>query len=174
MNSTLIRQDPTETERTVELRVWYDTEGKSMDLPDLSKGADVGNRQSLFEWISRTLRSMTLCRLAVMKTLAQIITEGLGLGDKPDYVSVKAMTTMIKKDNAVYMVGREREVECNRRNDRSVCVYRCVQKTDVERKSSMKTTAPTAVKNVIRRTIISNGPTWFRYVYTRKTYAKFA
>ncbi len=48
VNSTLIRQDPTETQRTVELRVWFDNEGKSMDLPDLSKGGDGGNRQSLF------------------------------------------------------------------------------------------------------------------------------
>ncbi len=46
INSTLIRQDPTETPRTVELRVWFDNEGKSMDLPDLSKGADLANRQS--------------------------------------------------------------------------------------------------------------------------------
>ena len=46
-NSTLVRQDPTETQRTVELRVWFDNEGKSIDLPDLSKGADVGNRQSM-------------------------------------------------------------------------------------------------------------------------------
>ena len=42
MNSTLICQDPVETPRAVELRVWFDNEGKSMDLPDLSKGADVG------------------------------------------------------------------------------------------------------------------------------------
>lgn len=47
MNGTLIRHDPTETPRTVELRVWYDNEGKSMDLPDLSKGGDMTNRQSL-------------------------------------------------------------------------------------------------------------------------------
>ena len=113
---------------------------------------------------------MTVYLSAVMKTLAQIITEGLGLGDKPDYVSVKAMTTMIKKDNAVYMVGHEQEVECNRRDDRSMCAYRCVQKTDVERKSSMKTTEPIAVKNVIRRTIISNGLTWFRYVHEGNLY----
>ena len=39
-----------------------------------------------------------------MKTLAQIIAEGLGLNDKPDYVSVKALTTLIKKETAVYMV----------------------------------------------------------------------
>ena len=42
--------------------------------------------------------------LAPIKTLSQIISEGLGLGDKPDYISVKAMTTLIKKDTAVYMV----------------------------------------------------------------------
>jgi hypothetical protein len=52
MNSTLIRQDPTETQRTVDLRVWYDNEGKSMDLPDLSKGADITNRQGSFKYLS--------------------------------------------------------------------------------------------------------------------------
>ncbi len=48
VNSTLTRLDPPETQRTVELRVWFDNEGKSMDLPDLSKGADLANRQSSF------------------------------------------------------------------------------------------------------------------------------
>ncbi len=41
---------------------------------------------------------------ASIKTLAQIISEGLGLGDKPDYVSVKALSTLIKKETAVYTV----------------------------------------------------------------------
>ena len=41
---------------------------------------------------------------AATKTFSQIIAEGIGLGDKPDYVSVKALTTLIKKDTAVYMV----------------------------------------------------------------------
>jgi hypothetical protein len=61
-----------------------------MDLPDLSKGAEVGNRQTAF------------------KTFSQVISEGLGLGDKPDYVNVKAMSTVIKKDTAVYMVNRKK------------------------------------------------------------------
>jgi hypothetical protein len=39
-----------------------------------------------------------------MKTLSQISSEGLGLSDKPDYISVKAMITSIKKDTVVYMV----------------------------------------------------------------------
>lgn len=90
INSTMVCHDPAETPRTVELRVWFDNEGKSMDLPDLSKGADVSNRQT------------------PLKTLAQIISEGLGSSDKPDYVSVKAMTTFLKKDTAVYMVNPRR------------------------------------------------------------------
>lgn len=93
VNSTLICPDPAETPRTVELRVWFDNEGKSMDLPDLSKGADLSNRQT------------------AMKTLSQIISEGLGLGDKPDYVSVKAMSTVMKKDTAVYMVNTRRMID---------------------------------------------------------------
>ncbi|UJR37326.1 hypothetical protein I4U23_030034 [Adineta vaga] len=106
MNSTLLRQDPTETSRTVELRVWFDNEGKSMDLPDLSKGADAGNRQT------------------PMKTLSQIISEGLGLGDKPDYVSVKAINTLIKKDTAVYMMCPEDR--CSKKVvDENNGLYRC-------------------------------------------------
>ncbi len=87
----MICQDPADTPRTVELRVWFDNEGKSMDLPDLSKGADMGTRQTAF------------------KTLSQVISEGLGLGDKPDYVSIKAMATLLKKENAVYMVNSKKE-----------------------------------------------------------------
>ena len=64
-----------------------------MDLPDLSKGSDVANRQAPF------------------KTLAQIIAEGLGLGDKPDYINVKALLTIIKKDSAVYMVISREETK---------------------------------------------------------------
>ncbi|CAF4765905.1 unnamed protein product [Rotaria sp. Silwood1] len=106
INSTLIRQDPTETQRTVELRVWFDNEGKSIDLPDLSKGADNGNRQT------------------VIKTLSQIVAEGLGLGDKPDYVSVKAITTIIKKDTAIYMMCPEEK--CSKKViDENNGTYRC-------------------------------------------------
>jgi len=106
MNGTLIRHDPTETPRTVELRVWYDNEGKSMDLPDLSKGGDMTNRQT------------------AMKTFSQIVAEGLGLGDKPDYVSVKAMTTVIKKDTAVYMMCPEER--CGKKVvDENNGTYRC-------------------------------------------------
>lgn len=46
-----------------------------------------------------------------MKTFSQITAEGLGLSDKPDYVSVKALTTLIKKENMVYMVNKETSVD---------------------------------------------------------------
>ena len=106
LGSTLLSQDPPDTERTVELRAWFDSEGKSMDLPDLSKGGDVSTRQTPF------------------KTLAQIISEGLGLGDKPDYVSVKAMSTVIKKDSAVYMMCPEER--CGKKVvDENNGTYRC-------------------------------------------------
>ncbi|CAF0967358.1 unnamed protein product [Adineta ricciae] len=106
VNSTLICQDPPETSRTTELRVWFDREGKTMDLPDLSKGSDVANRQALF------------------KTLAQITAEGLGLGDKPDYINVKALLTIIKKDSAVYMMCPERG--CGKKVvDENNGTYRC-------------------------------------------------
>jgi len=80
-----------------------------MDLPDLSKGADIGNRQScLFFFLLLLIYSKII--LAPIKTLSQIISEGLGLGDKPDYVSVKAMSTLIKKDTAVYMVKKKHQI----------------------------------------------------------------
>lgn len=65
-----------------------------------------------------------------MKTLSQIISEGLGLGDKPDYVSVKAMTTVIKKDTAVYMVS-----ETCKRRFRKDFVFRVL---DVSRRTLWK------------------------------------
>ncbi|UJR08912.1 hypothetical protein I4U23_013166 [Adineta vaga] len=106
INSTLICEDPTDTSRTAELRAWFDREGKTMDLPDLSKGADIGNRQTPF------------------KTFSQIITEGLGLSDKPDYINVKALATIIKKDSAVYMMCPENG--CGKKVvDENNGTYRC-------------------------------------------------
>ena len=43
------------------------------------------------------------------KTIAQIASEGLGLGDRPDYISVKAMCVTIRKDSAVYTVNVTRK-----------------------------------------------------------------
>lgn len=98
LNSTLLCQEPAETPRTLELRVWFEREGRSIDLPDLSKGGETSSRQASF------------------KTLGQIVLEGLGLGDKPDYVNVKALTTIIKKDSAVYMVFLEKDEQAVERH----------------------------------------------------------
>jgi len=77
-----------------------------MDLPDLSKGSDGSNRQTTF------------------KTLSQIIAEGLGLGDKPDYVGVKALCTLIKKETVVYMMCPEDK--CGKKViDENNGTYRC-------------------------------------------------
>lgn len=59
-----------------------------MDLPDLSKTVEIGNPKVPF------------------KTLAQIVNEGIGLSDKADYVNVKCIITIIKKDSIVYMVNK--------------------------------------------------------------------
>lgn len=48
-----------------------------------------------------------ILRSAPTKTLSQIISEGLGLGDKADYMNVKAVATVIKKDSVVYMVRKK-------------------------------------------------------------------
>lgn len=89
LNTTLIRENPSETERTNELTNWFDNGGKSMDLIDLSKGIENSNRT----------KSLTR-----MKTFAQIVSEGIGSTDKPEYVMVKAICTSIKKDSVVYQM----------------------------------------------------------------------
>ena len=92
-----------ETHRTDELRVWYDSEGKFMDLPDLSKPPNANTRQS--KTIYGIDLSLNILKFsAPMKTFSQILAEGLGLSDKADFINVKAMTTAIKKDSVVYMV----------------------------------------------------------------------
>jgi len=41
LNTTLIRENPLETKRTNELRIWFDNGGgQSMDLIDMSKGIE--------------------------------------------------------------------------------------------------------------------------------------
>ena len=86
MNSTLTSLNPVDTQRTIELRTWFDNEGKLMDLPDLSKNVDIGNQQDSF------------------KTLSQINADGLDLNNKPDYFNIKAIVTYIRKETIVYMV----------------------------------------------------------------------
>jgi hypothetical protein len=164
VNSTLVRQDPTETQRTVELRVWFDNEGKSMDLPDLSKGADIGNRQSCF-FFFLFIQIFIIIISAAMKTFSQIASEGLGLGDKPDYVSVKAISTLIKKDAAVYMV-KILNISKEKKELKFCLNNRCVQKINAVKKLSMKIMVHIDVKNVIKLIIILNGHIWFRYVYS--------
>ncbi len=93
---------------------------------------------------------------APIKTLSQIISEGLGLGDKPDYFSVKAITTLIKKDTAVYMVKIFQHTKT------SFLDYRCVPKIDVGKKLLMTIMVHIDVKNVTRLIIILNGLIWFR------------
>ncbi|CAF1322117.1 unnamed protein product [Adineta steineri] len=105
-NSTLICLEPSDTPRTAELRAWYDTEGKSMDLPDLSKGSDGGNRQASF------------------KTLSQATNDGTGTNDKPDYINVKGICTLIKKESVVYMMCPEER--CGKKViDENNGTYRC-------------------------------------------------
>ena len=104
----MVRLDPSDIERTGELRRWFDSEGKSMDLPDLSNSTDATHRGGLTsEW---ELITLALALSVHYKTLVQIAAEGLGLGDRPDYINVKAMCVSIRKDTAVYTVNVTRRL----------------------------------------------------------------
>ncbi|CAF1157972.1 unnamed protein product [Rotaria sordida] len=52
----------------------------------------------------RAKRELSKKDKSAFKTFSQIIAEGLGLDDEPDYVNVKAMSTLIKKDTVAYML----------------------------------------------------------------------
>lgn len=77
-----------------------------MDLPDLSKPLDTTHRQSKVNLILDCYFHRIILT-ASTKTLSQITSEGLGLGDKADYINVKAVATIIKKDSVVYMVRKK-------------------------------------------------------------------
>jgi hypothetical protein len=72
----------------------------------------------------RTKRQLNKKYNSAFKTFSQIFAEGLGLGDEPDYPNVKAMSTLIKKDTAVFMVNKEKEKKQIERI--FIFIYRCV------------------------------------------------
>ena len=104
LNSTWIRQDPSELARTAELRAWFEKDGRNLVLPDLSNGSEPSDRQSELKLLHTLLLYWNYS--APWKTFGQIIAEGIGLGDRPEYICVKGICTLIRKDTAVYRVRR--------------------------------------------------------------------
>lgn len=89
------------------LKGWYDREGCNMEMESLSaKGGSAGNMSG--QW----------------KTFAQVNTERLGMGDKPDYYINKATVVMLRKENCMYMACPTEE--CNKKViDMNNGIYRC-------------------------------------------------
>lgn len=66
------------------LRGWYDLEGSSIDFSSFRRDGPSGGFDT--NW----------------KTFAQVVSENLGHGDKPDYFTTKATVMVLKKDNCMY------------------------------------------------------------------------
>lgn len=90
------------------LKGWYDREGCNIEAESISgKGANAAGGLS-GQW----------------KTFAQVNSEQLGMGDKPDYFINKATVVMLRKENCMYMACPSEE--CNKKViDMNNGIYRC-------------------------------------------------
>ncbi|XP_067928736.1 replication protein A 70 kDa DNA-binding subunit-like [Watersipora subatra] len=92
-----------------QLRGWYDTHGGSTQFKSYASDGGMSGSGSM----QRT-----------WKTFDCIQTDKLGMSDKPDYYSVKAMAAFIKKDNCMYMACASEG--CNKKViDNGDGTYRC-------------------------------------------------
>jgi len=104
------------------LRGWFDQAGVETNFEELSNtgqsggggGAGTGSIQS--NW----------------KTLDSLKTEGLGLKDKPDYITCKAIVLYTKKDNSMYMacVGENCQKKVVDQNDGQYRCEKCAKSYD--------------------------------------------
>ncbi|XP_073256997.1 replication protein A 70 kDa DNA-binding subunit-like [Porites lutea] len=85
MNSTNMMVDPMDLKEAHTLRGWYLNVGKDSSVESVSAQRSDGAIGS-----------------GTFKTLMQIKTEQLGMGEKPDYLSAKATAVFYKKDNCLY------------------------------------------------------------------------
>ncbi|CAH3021049.1 unnamed protein product [Porites evermanni] len=85
MNSTNMMVDPMDLKEAHTLRGWYLNVGKDSSVESVSAQRSDGAIGS-----------------GAFKTLMQIKTEQLGMGEKPDYLSAKATAVFYKKDNCLY------------------------------------------------------------------------
>lgn len=90
------------------LKGWFDREGCNLESESLSSkiGSASGNMSG--QW----------------KTFAQVNSEQLGMGDKPEYYVTKATVVMLRKENCMYMACPSEE--CNKKVvDMNNGLYRC-------------------------------------------------
>lgn len=90
------------------LKGWYEREGCNMEIESISgkSGGSSGNMSG--QW----------------KTFAQVTSEQLGMGDKPDYYVTKATVVMLRKENCMYMACPGED--CNKKVvDMNNGLYRC-------------------------------------------------
>jgi len=107
LNSTNMRVNPMEVKEAYNLRGWYDNVGKNSNIESLSGQRSEGGAMG-----------------SNYMTFLQIKDENLGMGEKADYVTVKATVVYIKKDNCMYKACPS--AECNKKViEEGDGAYRC-------------------------------------------------
>lgn len=96
--SSTVMVDPLDVPEAVQLRQWYDSGGATMVAEALSRPSGGRNDRRI--------------------TLAQIKDEGLGLGEKPDWVLVSGAITFLRNENMFYAACPNKLAEgrqCNKK-----------------------------------------------------------
>ncbi|XP_068750637.1 replication protein A 70 kDa DNA-binding subunit-like [Montipora capricornis] len=107
VNSTNIMVDPMDLKEAHSLRGWYMNVGKDTAVESMSG-----------------LRSDGSVGSGNYKTLLQVKSEQLGMGDKPDYFTAKATAVFFKKDNCLYKACPS--ADCNKKViEEGDGTYRC-------------------------------------------------
>jgi len=96
LNSTNVMVDPLNLKEAHSLRGWYLNVGKDTTIESMSGQRSDGSMGS-----------------RNFKTLGQIRSEQLGMGDKPDYITAKATAVFFKKDNCLYKACPS--ADCNKK-----------------------------------------------------------
>ena len=90
------------------LRGWYDNIGCTSQMTSISVGKGTGAGGVSTSW----------------KTLAEVKSENLGNGDKPDYYTTKAKVTLINMERALYRACPSSSYN-KKVVDQNNCRYRC-------------------------------------------------
>ncbi|XP_015754913.1 PREDICTED: replication protein A 70 kDa DNA-binding subunit-like [Acropora digitifera] len=107
LNSTNIMVNPLDLKEAHSLRGWYMNVGKDTAIESMSGQRSDGSLGA-----------------GSYKTLLQVKSEQLGMGDKPDYFTAKATAVFFKKDNCLYKACPS--PECNKKViEEGDGTYRC-------------------------------------------------
>ncbi|XP_071448452.1 replication protein A 70 kDa DNA-binding subunit [Hetaerina americana] len=107
LSSSLMRINP-DIPEAHKLRGWFDNVGCNQESQSISKSGGAGGAGGGSQF----------------KMLAEMKTDGLGGGEKPDYFSCKAYVMMVKKDGLLYQACPE--PDCNKKViDMCNGMYRC-------------------------------------------------